>query len=96
MYNIYMIQAKYFCTIILLFKNLLYLCMDFKEYLKTQHDFNLSALAFKMWPNNLTAPHYLSKKLNDLQGRKWSDKDEKLARKALKELGIKLIDRSKK
>lgn len=70
--------------------------MDFKEYLKTQTDFQLSALARLMWPDNKTADTYLSKKLNELDGRKFTDKDEIEARKALKILGVKLVDNSKK
>jgi hypothetical protein len=70
--------------------------MDFKEYLLTQKDFSLSQLAFRMWPNNSKADNYLSAKLNGLAGREFTIKDERLARKALKELGVKLIEDSKK
>lgn len=69
--------------------------MDFKEYLQTQKEFQLSALAKLMWPQNKTADNYLSRKLNGLTGRSWTEKDEKLARKALKELGIHLVEKSK-
>jgi hypothetical protein len=64
--------------------------MDFKEYLLTQTDFSLKALAFRMWPDNKTADHYLSVKLHNLNNRSFTEKDEKLARKALAELGIHL------
>lgn len=67
--------------------------MDFKDYLLTQKDFYLSALAFKMWPDNKSADTYLSSKLSGT--RPFTPKDEKKARKALKELGIKLIADSK-
>lgn len=71
--------------------------MDIKQYLKEQADISLAALAFRMWPNNLSADTYLSNKLSDKENsRKWTKSDEKLARKALKELGVKLIDVSKK
>jgi hypothetical protein len=69
--------------------------MDFKDYLLTQKEFSLSALAFRMWPNNKRADNYLSAKLNGLADREFTAKDEKLARKALKELGVKLIADSK-
>jgi len=69
--------------------------MDFKQYLKEQSEFSLKALAFRMWPNNKTADNYLSRKLYEYDGRKFTAKDEKLARKALKELGVKLIADSK-
>jgi hypothetical protein len=70
--------------------------MDFKDYLLTQKEFQLSALAFRMWPNNKAADTYLSKKLNGLDDRTFTAKDEILARKALKELGISLVAQSKK
>jgi hypothetical protein len=69
--------------------------MDFKEYLRTQNKFNLSKLASLMWPNNKTASHYLSLKLNDLNGRSFTEDDEKLARQKLKELGHEIIADSK-
>lgn len=69
--------------------------MDFKDYLLNQTDFSLKALAFRMWPDNKTADHYLSVKLHNLNNRSFTAKDEKLARKALKELGVKLIADSK-
>jgi hypothetical protein len=65
--------------------------MDFKEYLLTQSKFNLAKLAFLMWPDNQTAPHYLSKKLHGHAKRKFTAKDEALARTALKQLGHELI-----
>ena len=70
--------------------------MTFKEYLLTQKEFQLSALAKLMWPDNKTADNYLSRKLHDLTGRTFTAKDEILARKALKELGISLVAKSKK
>lgn len=70
--------------------------MDFKEYLKTQKEFQLSALAVLMWPKNNAASIYLSKKLNGLDGREFTPKDERLARAALKELGISLVAIAKK
>lgn len=69
--------------------------MDFKEYLLSQKEFSLSALAFRMWPNNKQAHNYLSAKLNGLADRQFTKTDEKKARKALKELGVKLISDSK-
>ncbi len=69
--------------------------MDFKAYLLTQKKFSLSKLAFLMWPDNKTADNYLSKKLHNHSGRSFTLKDEKLARKALKELGVELIADSK-
>lgn len=68
--------------------------MDFKEYLKTQNEFQLSALASRMWPNNKYADTYLSAKLAGVHQRFTKD-DEKNARKCLKELGVKLIADSK-
>jgi hypothetical protein len=65
--------------------------MEMEEYLKTQKDINLTALAKRMWPNNNYADNYLSKKLNGLDGRKWTDKDTELARLKLNELGTFLI-----
>jgi hypothetical protein len=65
--------------------------MDFKDYLINQKEFSLKALAFRMWPNNKTADNYLSKKLHGYSDQQFTAKDEKLARKALKELGVKLI-----
>jgi len=70
--------------------------MDFKEYLRTQKKFNLSELARLMWPDNKTAAHYLSLKLNGLNDRKFNTEDEKKARVALKKLGMELIEDSKK
>ena len=70
--------------------------MDFKEYLLTQKEFQLSALAKLMWPDNKAADSYLSKKLNNLDGRTFTVNDEILARKALKALGVKLVADSKK
>ncbi len=70
--------------------------MDFKQYLLSQSQIQLSEIAFRMWPNNKTADNYLSKKLHDKMGKRFNDNDEKLARNALKELGVKLIDVSNK
>jgi hypothetical protein len=70
--------------------------MDFKKYLIEQKEFSLKVLANLMWPKNKTADNYLSKKLHDKMGLTFTPKDEKLARKALKQLGIKLIEDSKK
>lgn len=71
--------------------------MDFKEYLLTQNKFRLVDLAFKMWPNNKHADTYLSAKLGSKNEKvTFTAKDEKLARRALKELGIELIEDSKK
>lgn len=67
--------------------------MDFKEYLINQKDIVLSALAFRMWPDNKAADKYLSAKLTG--GRPFTAKDEKKARKALKQLGVKLVADSK-
>lgn len=67
--------------------------MDFKEYLLKQKDFYLSALAFRMWPANKSADTYLSVKLSGK--RPFTEKDEDLARKALKELGVALVNASK-
>ena len=69
--------------------------MTFKDYLLTQSKFTLSKLATLMWPENKTAAHYLSKKLHE-HGRKFTKKDEKIARAALKELGLELIADAKK
>ncbi|WP_159467999.1 hypothetical protein [Dyadobacter sp. 3J3] len=62
--------------------------MDIENYLKNQSDINLSGLAKRMWPNNKYADNYLSKKLNGLDGRKWTKKDTERAKIALQELGI--------
>ena len=67
--------------------------MDFKEYLLTQKDFMLSALASRMWPDNKSADTYLSVKLSGK--RPFTEKDEQLARKALQDLGVSLIDQAK-
>ena len=69
--------------------------MDFKEYLLTQSKFNLAKLAFLMWPDNKTAPHYLSKKLHNISNRKFTKADEDLARECLAKLGKELIADSK-
>lgn len=94
-----MLQTKfifiYFVQLFYCIINCIFVLMDFKDYLQKQQHFTLVTLAAIMWPDNKTSFHYLSKKLNGLQGRKWTDKDEKLARKALKELGIILTDNSK-
>lgn len=70
--------------------------MEFKEYLLSQSQVHLSEIAFRMWPNNKTANNYLSKKLHGKMGFTFTEKDDKLARQALKELGIKLMDNSNK
>lgn len=70
--------------------------MDFKDYLLSQKEFQLGALAKLMWPNMASPESYLSKKLHNKNDRKFTIKDERLARKALKELGIHLVEVSKK
>lgn len=70
--------------------------MNFKEYLLKQSQVQLSEIAFRMWPGNNTAPNYLSKKLHDKMGLTFTSNDDILARKALGELGIKLVDISNK
>jgi len=69
--------------------------MDFKDYLQKQKKFQLSALAELMWPGNTMAKSYLSAKLNGLDKRKWTDKDEKLAKKCLKKIGVSIIEDAK-
>jgi len=67
--------------------------MDFRGYLINQKVIRLSALAEKMWPGNKSSAAYLSRKL---AGKlPFTAEDEKLARKAIKELGINLIADSK-
>lgn len=46
-----------------------------------------SAVAKLMFPSNKTASAYFSKKLNGIDGRVWTKKDEEKAIKALHELG---------
>ena len=71
--------------------------MDFKEYLKQQSVFTLSALAAKMWPNNKMSANYLSVKLSGkYTDRPFTKADERKARKAMKELGMQIIEDSKK
>lgn len=69
--------------------------MEFRDYLLTQKEFSLSALAFLMWKKNKSADTYLSKKLNNLDGRTFTAKDETKAREALKTLGVNLVKRAK-
>jgi ribulose 1,5-bisphosphate carboxylase large subunit-like protein len=67
--------------------------MAFKDYLKEQKIVLQSAIASKMWPDNKDAAGYLNRKL---RGKlEFTKDDEKLARKALKELGVKLISDAK-
>lgn len=70
--------------------------MNFKDYLLNQSQVQLSEIAYTMWPNNTTAPNYLSKKLHDRLGLTFTANDEILARNALAELGIKLGEISNK
>lgn len=64
--------------------------MDYKEYLLNQSAINLQYIAEKMWPTNSDAKAYLSRKLNE-GGRPWTESDNEKAKKALNELGQKLI-----
>jgi hypothetical protein len=61
--------------------------MKVKEFLMTSKEINLKGIAELMWPSNASANTYLSKKLNGLDGRTFTDKDAELALKVLKELG---------
>lgn len=70
--------------------------MDFKEYLLSDKEINLAALANRMWPTNKSAKTYLSAKLNGKGERDFTRSDEKLARKCLGEMGIKFKENSKK
>lgn len=69
--------------------------MDYKEYLLNQSAVNLAYIAKQMWPTNKNAKSYLSTKLHD-KGRPFTEEDEKKARAALKELGVKLVADSDK
>jgi hypothetical protein len=60
--------------------------MEIKEFLLTTESLNLTGIAKLMWPSNKSAKTYLSKKLNGLDGRTFTDKDAALALKALNEL----------
>ncbi|WP_069658616.1 hypothetical protein [Arcticibacter eurypsychrophilus] len=64
--------------------------MNVKEFLLTEKKINLSAIAWEMWPDNKGAHSYLSRKLNNIDGRTFTDKDSALALKVLKNLGIKI------
>jgi hypothetical protein len=61
--------------------------MKVKEFLLTSTEINLKGIAQLMWPSNASANTYLSKKLNGLDDRSFTDKDAELALKVLKELG---------
>lgn len=67
--------------------------MDYRQYLLDQDELQLMAVAKRMWPNNKNAKIYLSMKLSGT--RKWTAKDDLLAKKALSEIGEKLIDITK-
>jgi hypothetical protein len=61
--------------------------MDVKEFLLTSKELNLSSIAGLMWPTNKRAASYLSRKLNGLDSRSFTEKDAELAFKVLKDLG---------
>lgn len=66
--------------------------MDIKEFLLNTKEINLTGIAEQMWPNNKSAKTYLSKKLNGLDNRVFTQKDAELALKVLNELGIKISE----
>jgi hypothetical protein len=61
--------------------------MDVKEFLLRSRELNLSGIAELMWPTNKRAASYLSRKLNGLDNRSFTEKDAELALKVLKDLG---------
>ncbi|WP_312306488.1 hypothetical protein [Chryseobacterium sp.] len=64
--------------------------MTVEDYLKNHCKVDLSHIASKMWPTNKNASAYLSRKLNNADGRSFTKKDSEKALLALKELSIEL------
>lgn len=60
--------------------------MTVEEYLKTNKAVNISGVAKLMFPNNKTAPLYLTNKLNKTANRTFTKKDSLSALKALQSL----------
>jgi hypothetical protein len=66
--------------------------MNVKEFLLTRKEINLSGIAELMWPTNKSAASYLSRKLNGLDNRTFTQKDAELALRVLKDLGVSIDD----
>lgn len=64
--------------------------MTVEDYLKNHCKVDLSHIASKMWPTNKNASAYLSRKLNNADGRSFTKKDSEKALLVLKELSIEL------
>jgi hypothetical protein len=64
--------------------------MTVEDYLKNHCKVDLSHIASRMWPTNKNAAAYLSRKLNNADGRSFSKKDAVKALEVLKELSIEL------
>jgi hypothetical protein len=60
--------------------------MDIKTFLLESNEINLTAIAAAMWPKNKESRSYLSKKLNGLDERSFTQKDEKKALEVLQDL----------
>lgn len=61
--------------------------MTVKEFLETSDQILLKGIAKEMYPGNADSASYLTRKLKG-SGRPWTDKDSKLAKRALDELAI--------
>ena len=64
--------------------------MTVEEYLKNHCKVDLSYIASKMWSSNKNAGAYLSRKLNNADGRSFTKKDAEKALQVLKELSKEL------
>ncbi|MGU3377376.1 hypothetical protein [Chryseobacterium sp. M5A1_1a] len=64
--------------------------MTVEDYLKNHCKVDLTHIASKMWPTNKNAAAYLSRKLNNADGRTFTKKDSENALKVLKELSLEL------